>query len=143
MGTLQLVLLRDHLIHSLQGIVMVSELSQSLLLVSGDELAHPQMSSSSFKVPCGCCQRSCLSAFDLAEPTQRNPHVLVLMPRLQLPVTTLSWPTPSPGKERGAEQTQLILPPPTSFGWSWEWDLFDVSHVSAEAYLVVLQEGSD
>lgn len=116
MGTLQLVLLRDHLIHNLQGTVMVSELSQSLLLVSGDELAHPQMSSSSFKVPCGCCQRSCLSAFDLAEPTQRNPHVLVLMPRLQLPVTTLSWPTPSPGKERGAHRLTLLCLPPHLLG---------------------------
>lgn len=82
-----------------------------------------------------------MSASHLAEPTQRSPHVLVLMPRLQLPVTTLSWLTPSPGKERGAEGTHLALPSPTSFGWSWEWDLFDVSHVSAEAYLVVLQEG--
>lgn len=81
-----------------------------------------------------------MSAFDLPEPLQRSPRVLVLMPRLQLPMTTLSWPIPSPVKERGAEQTNLALPSPTSFGWRWEWDLFDVSHVSAEVYLVVLQE---
>lgn len=81
-----------------------------------------------------------MSAFDLAEHTQRSPCVLVLMPRLQLPVATLGWPTPSPVKERGAGWTYLALPSPTSFGWTWEWDLFDVSHVSTEVYLVVLQE---
>lgn len=111
--------------------------SQSLLLVSGDELTTPQ---SGFKISYGCCQGSCLSTFDLAEPMQRSPQVLVLMPRLQLSVASLSWPTPIPVQERGAERANLALPSPTSFGWSWEWDLFDVSHVSAEPYLVVLQE---
>ena len=33
--------------------------------------------------------------------------------------------------ERGSECTHLALPSSTSFGWSWEWDLVDVSHVSA------------
>lgn len=82
-----------------------------------------------------------MSAFDLAEPTQTSPRVWVLMLGLQLPMTTLRWPTPPPVKGGGAEWTDLALPSPTSFGWSWEWDLFDVSHASAEVYLVVLQEG--
>lgn len=81
-----------------------------------------------------------MSAFDLAEPMQRSPCVLVLMLRLQLPVTTLRWPSPFPLKERGAEWTDLALPSLTSFGWSWECNLFDVSHASVEVHLVVLQE---
>lgn len=38
---------------------------------------------------------------------------------------------PRKGSQKGAEWTNLALPSPTSFRWSWEWDLADVSHRSA------------
>lgn len=43
--------------------------------------------------------------------------------------------------ERAAEWTNHALPSPMAFGWSWEWDQADVSHVYATRSIWVCWSG--